>query len=534
MSSQDEALIRTALQQHGIYNVCNVYRNLSTPRLCEEVVRRGEGILAQDGTVVVRTGRHTGRSPNDKYIVREPSSAERIWWGKVNRPLDEAHFDILRRRLLAYLQKHDIFVQDCYVGADPRYRLSLRVVTDTAWQSLFVRSLFIQPGAAELKRFVPNFLLIAAPNFQAVPEIDGVDTETAIVIHFAQRLVLIAGSAYAGEIKKSVFTVMNYLLPLQGVLSMHCSANVGRAGDTALLFGLSGTGKTTLSVDPQRALIGDDEHGWTERGIFNFEGGCYAKLICLSPEAEPQIYAAIHRFGAVLENVIVDNESRELRLDDSSITENTRGAYPLSYIPNVVLSGQADHPKNIIMLTADAFGIMPPIARLTPQQAMYHFLSGYTAKVAGTERELGREPQATFSACFGAPFMALHPTVYARLLGERIAQHQVKCWLVNTGWGGGPYGVGRRIPIAYTRRTVQAALNGELDDVPMRTHRIFGFQVPSACEGIPMEILQPQQTWLSLEEYDRKAAELARQFSQNFEQFAAYVPADVRLAGPMI
>ena len=534
MSSSNEALNRKVLEQHGIYNVRHVYHNLSTPQLCGEIIRRKEGLLAQDGALVVRTGQHTGRSPNDKYIVREPSSAERIWWGKANRALDEKSFETLRQRLLAYLQNRDIFVESCNVGADPRYRVSLRVITDTAWQSLFARNLFLPIEAAQLDGFEPQFTIIAAPGFSAVPQIDGTATETAIAIDFGQRLVLVAHSAYAGEIKKSVFTAMNYLLPLQNVLSMHCSATVGRAGDTALLFGLSGTGKTTLSADPQRSLVGDDEHGWSDQGVFNLEGGCYAKVIRLSNEAEPQIYHAIHHFGALLENVVVESGTRNLLLDDDSITENTRGAYPLSHIPNAILTGLAAHPKNIIMLTADAFGVLPPIARLTPQQAMYHFLSGYTAKVAGTERGMGSEPQATFSTCFGAPFLPLHPTVYARLLGEKIAQHHVHCWLVNTGWSGGSYRVGHRIRIAHTRRIVQAALNRELDEVPMRTDPIFGFQVPSACEGIPAEILQPHTTWRDPQVYDRQATELAHKFVDNFQQFADVVPADVRAAGPLI
>jgi len=520
------------LEQHGICNAGNVYRNLSTPQLYEHIIRRGEAAIAAGGAVVVRTGRHTGRSPNDKYIVREPSSAEHIAWGKVNRPLAEASFDTLRKRMLAYLQRRDVYVQDCYVGADRRYRLSLRVITDTAWQSLFAHSLFIRATPEQLQGFVPTFTLIAAPGFSATPSMDGTDTDTAIEIHFGQRTALIARSAYGGEIKKSVFTIMNYLLPLQGVLSMHCSANVGQDGDSALLFGLSGTGKTSLSADAQRPLIGDDEHAWSDQGIFNFEGGCYAKIIRLSPQAEPHIYAAIRRFGALLENVVMDPESRQILLDDGSITENTRGAYPLEYIPNAMSSGQAGHPRNIIMLTADAFGVMPPISRLTPDQAMYHFLSGYTAKVAGTERGLGNEPQATFSTCFGAPFMTLHPTVYARLLGEKIAQHKTECWLVNTGWNGGPFGVGQRIKIAYTRRMVQAALDGELDRVPLRTDPTFGIQVPTVCEGVPSELLQPRQTWQDPEAYDRQAAALAQKFVQNFQEYAQYVSADVRAAGP--
>ncbi len=527
----DTGVLIQELEEQNICNLGNAYLNLPAPQLYEEIIRRGEAILADGGAVVVRTGRHTGRSPNDKYIVREPSSEGDIWWGKVNQSLDEAHFESLRRRLFAYLQKRDVFVQDCYAGSDLKNRVKLRIITDTAWQSLFVRDLFIQVPS-DGKRFVPDFTVVAAPGFQAIPEIDGTSSDTAIVIHFGQRQVLIAGSAYAGEIKKSVFTLMNYLLPLKGVLSMHCSATVGRAGDSALLFGLSGTGKTTLSADPHRALVGDDEHGWTEEGIFNFEGGCYAKVIRLSAEAEPQIYAAIHRFGALLENVVLDGDTRAIKLDDESITENTRGAYPLSFIPNVVPSGCAEHPRNIIMLTADAFGVLPPIAKLSPEQAMYHFLSGYTAKIAGTERGLGDEPEATFSTCFGAPFLPLHPTVYANLLRERIATHGVQCWLVNTGWQGGPYGVGERIRIAYTRRALQAALSGELDQIPMRKDPYFGFLVPSTCEGIPMELLIPIQTWRNPDVYDSKAQELALKFRQNFQQFAGSVPDEVLAASP--
>ena len=532
MSSRAQTLNPSELEKSGIYNLGAIYRNLSAAQLYEDIIRRDEARLAHGGAVVVRTGKHTGRSPNDKYIVREPSSADHIAWGKVNRPLSEASFDILRKRVLAYLQKRDVFVQDCFVGADPRYRLSLRVVTDTAWQSLFAHSLFLKPDAAQLHDFVPDFTIIAVPGFRAVPEIDGTDTETAIVLNFGQRSALIAHSAYGGEIKKSVFTIMNYLLPLQGVLSMHCSANVGTGGDSALLFGLSGTGKTSLSADPQRPLIGDDEHGWTDQGIFNFEGGCYAKVIKLSPQAEPQIYAAIHRFGALLENVMMDEETRELLLDDGSVTENTRAAYPLTYIQNAVPTGLAPHPKNVIMLTADAFGVMPPIARLTPAQAMYHFLSGYTAKVAGTERGLGNEPQATFSTCFGAPFMAHHPTVYAKLLGERIDQHRVRCWLVNTGWNGGPFGTGQRIRIAYTRRMVQAALDGQLESVPTWRDPVFGMEVPTACDGVPSEMLQPRQTWQDPHAYDDQAAQLARKFVSNFEAFAKFVSPEVRASGP--
>ncbi len=519
------------LEDHNIFNANDVYWNLPVPVLYEEAVRRREGLIARMGPLVVRTGHHTGRSPNDKFIVREPSSQDHIWWGDVNRPFDPDRFDRIHAQALAYLQRRDVFVQDCFAGADPQYRLPVRIITEYAWQSLFVRNMFLTPQPEQYADFVPEFTVIDTPRFHANPNTDGTNSEAYIIVHFGKKLVIIGGTSYAGEIKKSVFTILNYLLPLKRVLSMHCSANVSESGDVALFFGLSGTGKTTLSADPHRRLIGDDEHGWSDRGIFNFEGGCYAKVIRLSAEAEPEIYQTTRRFGTILENVVVDPETRQIDLDDDRFTENTRGSYPITHVPNIVPSGMAGHPTHIVFLTADAFGVMPPIAKLTPQQTMYHFLAGYTAKVAGTERGI-IEPQATFSTCFGAPFMALHPTVYTRLLGEKIEKHQVKCWLVNTGWTGGPYGVGHRMKIAYTRAMVHAALNGDLDDVGFEPDPIFGVHVPTSCPNVPTEVLKPRNTWSDKTAYDQQARRLAHMFAENFRQFEDMVAEDVRAAGP--
>lgn len=522
------------LEQQGISHTGRQFWNLSTPALYEESIRRREGLLSDHGAFVVQTGQHTGRSPQDKVVVREHSSADEIWWGKVNRPMSEHRFEILRGRMMAYLQGRDLFIQDCYAGADPAYRLSIRVITEYAWHSTFVRNLFIQPPAENLTTFVPDYTIISLPNFYADPELDGTRSEVVIALDFAEKLVLIGGTSYAGEIKKSVFTILNYLLPHHHVLSMHCSANVGKAGDTALFFGLSGTGKTTLSADPDRMLIGDDEHGWSDRGIFNFEGGCYAKLIRLSPEAEPQIYSTTRRFGTILENVVIDPTTGELDLNDASLTENTRGAYPINFIENTSPTGVADHPKNVIFLTADALGILPPIAQLTHEQAMYHFISGYTAKVAGTEKGLGHEPEAVFSACFGAPFMPMQPGVYAKLLGERIQQHNVKVWLVNTGWTGGSYGVGDRIPIAQTRAMLAAILNGALDDVPTMIDPIFGLRVPTQCPDVDDRLLTPRLTWSDPHAYDEQARKLAAMFVENFEQFANAVAPEVKKGAPLV
>jgi phosphoenolpyruvate carboxykinase (ATP) len=522
------------LENHGIRNVSAEYWNLPTPRLYEQAIQRREGLLAHHGPLVVRTGHHTGRSPNDKFIVREPSSEKNIWWGDVNRPFDPERFDALYLRLLAYLQGKEVFVQDCYAGADPKFRIPVRIITEYAWHSLFARNMFILPSREEAERHIPEFTIIDTPRFHAVPEIDGTNSEVFILVNFGKKLVLIGGTSYAGEIKKSVFTILNYVLPLDQVLSMHCSANVGPEGDVALFFGLSGTGKTTLSADPTRALIGDDEHGWSDDGVFNFERGCYAKVIRLSKENEPEIYETTRRFGTILENVAIDTLTRRIDLDDDSLTENTRGAYPITHLSNAVLSGMGGHPRNIVFLTADAFGVMPPIAKLTPEQAMYHFLSGYTAKVAGTERGLGAEPQATFSACFGAPFMALHPTVYADLLGRKIQQHKVQCWLVNTGWTGGPYGVGQRMKLPYTRAMVRAALDGRLADVPTRPDPVFGIHVPLRCPDVPDEVLWPRNTWEDPAAYDDQARKLAVMFQENFRQFADRVSEAIRAAGPRV
>jgi phosphoenolpyruvate carboxykinase (ATP) len=519
------------LEHHGITNAGTVYWNLSTPRLYEESIRRREASVAHLGPLVVRTGHHTGRSPNDRFIVEEPSSVDKVWWGKVNRPISQQSYEGLRRRLLAYLQGRDLFVEDCVVGADQRYQMPIRVITESAWHALFSHNMFIQPSADDLADMEPEFTVIHAPGFHAIPEIDGTRSELFIVLNFGEKTVIIGGTEYAGEIKKSIFTVMNYLMPQKGVLSMHCSANMGAEDDVAIFFGLSGTGKTTLSADPGRTLIGDDEHGWSDHGVFNFEGGCYAKVIRLSPDAEPEIFETTRKFGTILENVGFDSATGRLNLDDDSLTENTRAAYPISHIPNATRTGMGGHPRTIVMLTADAFGVMPPIAKLSPEQAMYHFLSGYTAKVAGTEQGV-TEPTATFSTCFGAPFMALSPTVYANLLGERIARHGAQVWLVNTGWTGGPYGVGHRMPIQETRAMIAAALSGELASVPTRIDPTFGFAVPVECPGVSADVLDPRNTWANSADYDKQAAKLASMFAENFAAFADQVSPAVRVAGP--
>ncbi|MGB6122252.1 MAG: phosphoenolpyruvate carboxykinase (ATP), partial [Bacteroidota bacterium] len=472
------------LANHGFSNLGMVYWNLPTEALYEEMSFRGEARITHRGPIVANTGAHTARSANDKFVVSEGSTEENIWWGEYNRPFSQDKFTDLYNRLLGYFQGRDVFVQDCYAGADPSYRMPIRVVTEFAWHSHFARNMFIQPETnEELRRHVPEFTIIAAPGFQAVPQIDGSATKTAIVLNFAQKVCVIANSAYAGEIKKSVFTILNYLLPLDGIMPMHCSANVGKDEKTALFFGLSGTGKTTLSADPKRRLIGDDEHGWSDEGIFNFENGCYAKVIRLSPTAEPQIYSCTQKFGTILENVPYDPVTRRIDLDDESITENTRASYPLEFIENSVPEKMAGHPKNIILLTCDASGVMPPIAKVTPDQALYQFISGYTSKIAGTEVGLGKEPEMTFSTCFGAPFMVHHPSAYAELLKRKIVRHDATCWLVNTGWIGGPYGVGKRISIKYTRALLNAVLEGILADVEFQTDPVFGFFVPAQCEG---------------------------------------------------
>ena len=509
-----------------------IHRNLPKPRLYEEALRRGEASLAVGGALVALTGEHTGRSANDKFFVEEPESRD-IWWGEVNRPIARASFDDLRARVEARLADRDLFVFEGYAGADPRYRLPVRIITEQAWHSLFARNMFVRELDPEkLESFEPRFTVVSAPGALADPELHGTNSSTFILISLAERMVIIGGTAYAGEIKKSIFTVMNHVLPSKGVLPMHCSANYGDGpDDVALFFGLSGTGKTTLSSDPDRVLIGDDEHGWSEDGVFNMEGGCYAKVIRLSAEGEPEIFATTRKFGTVLENVVMDPETRKLDLDDPSITENTRSSYPLYQLSNVDLNGVGGHPRAIVFLTCDAFGVLPPISRLSEAQAMYHFLSGYTAKVAGTERGV-TEPTATFSACFGAPFMPLHPGRYGEMLGEKIGRHGVPVWLVNTGWSGGGYGVGSRIALRMTRRMIRAALAGELENVPTTRDPVFGLEVPQAIEGVPTELLDARSTWADPAAYDAAAARLAGMFEKNFRQYADGVSAEVAAAGP--
>ena len=505
--------------------------NLSVAALYEKAIGRDEGLLAAGGPLVVRTGQHTGRSPMDKFTVDEPSSHDGVWWGGFNQPISEERYDALRARFVRHMSEREVFVQDCFVGADRRFRRSVRAYTESAWASIFCKNLFIRPRAADLRRFSPNFTIIDAPSFRADPERDGVRSETVILVHYGRQEILIGGSQYAGEMKKGAFGIMNYRLPEEGVLPMHSSVNVGRNGDVAVFFGLSGTGKTTLSADPERTLIGDDEHGWSDAGVFNFEGGCYAKTIRLSHIYEPDIYSTTRRFGTILENVVIDPDSRELDLDSDEVTENTRGAFPLRFISNSSEGGVAGHPSAVIFLTADAFGVLPPIARLSREQAMHHFISGYTAKLAGTEVGV-KEPQATFSTCFGAPFMPRHPRVYAGMLGERLERHDVPVWLVNTGWTGGPYGVGKRMNITHTRQMVRAALNGALEGVATRTDPVFGVEVPVSCPDVPADVLWPRDTWQDKDAYDRQAAKLARMFVENFAQFEGGVSAGVRAAAP--
>jgi len=519
-------------EDKNIFGAAKVHWNLSTPALYEQSLSRGETHIVQGGPLLAMTGTHTGRSPKSRFFVENPESKGKIWWSAGNLAVGADKFERLYAKFQSYIQNREVFARDCYVGADESSRLSVRVITEHAWQNMFAKNIFIEPSADELKNFEPQFTVIALPDFKADPQTDGSGSETAIYINFEKRLVLICGSAYGGEIKKSMFTVMNYLLPLKNVLTMHCSANIGKDGDSALFFGLSGTGKTTLSADPSRSLIGDDEHAWNNDGIFNFEGGCYAKVINLSPKAEPQIYACTRRFGTMLENVVFDEKTGVLNLDDDSITQNTRACYPLDFIDNAVMDKKGAHPKNIIMLTCDAFGVLPPIARLTPDQALYHFISGYTAKVAGTEIGL-KEPQATFSACFGAPFMVHHPSFYAELLKKKIMEHKVDCWLVNTGWTGGPYGVGSRISIRYTRALLNAALTGGLKNVKYIKDPVFGFDVPQACEGVPEEILNPANSWKDKDQYMKKYNELARLFVRNFDNFKAGCSESVTAAGPV-
>ncbi len=521
------------LQNHGLFNLRRVYWNLSAPALYEEIVHRSEGRISHLGPVVVDTGKHTARAAADKFVVREQTTENEVWWGQYNRPYNPENFSMLHSRLQGYLQGRDVFVQDCYAGADPDFRLPIRIITQKAWHSLFARCMFMKPASLDaLKKHVPDFTIIAVPAFLASPLIDSTRTETFIIINFREKLALIGGSNYGGEIKKTIFTVLNFLLPLEDVLPMHCSANVGRDGDVAIFFGLSGTGKTTLSADPARRLIGDDEHGWSDNGVFNFEGGCYAKVIRLSPDAEPQIYACTRRFGTILENVVYDPVTRQLDLDDDSLTENTRAAYPLEYIDNCLPEKRAGHPRNVIFLTCDASGVMPPISRLTPDQAIYHFISGYTSKIAGTEIGLGIEPEITFSTCFGGPFMVHHPYDYAAMLKKKLIKHSAQCWLVNTGWTGGAFGIGKRISIQYTRRLLNSALSGSLMNVEYYQDPIFGFDVPKTCEGVPSNILDPANTWSNREDYYRKYDALAARFIENFKLMMEGCPESVVEAGP--
>ncbi len=523
------------LVNHGLSDLRMAYWNLPTEALYEEITFRKEARISHLGPIIANTGKHTARSATDKFIVKEPTTEKQIWWGQYNRPFSPDKFNDLYNRLQGYLQGKDVFVQDCYGGADPNYRMPIRIIGELAWHSLFARNMFILPKTnEEYRRHVPDFTVIAVPGFKGIPQIDATATNTFIVLNFAQRLCIIGNTAYAGEIKKSIFTILNYLLPLEGVMAMHSSANIGKGGDAAIFFGLSGTGKTTLSADPKRSLIGDDEHGWSDEGVFNFEGGCYAKVIRLSASAEPQIYATTKMFGTILENVVYDPVTRLIDLDDESITENTRASYPLEYISNAVPEKMGGHPKNIILLTCDASGVMPPIARLTADQAMYQFISGYTSKIAGTEVGLGKEPEMTFSTCFGAPFMVHHPSFYADLLKRKILKHGVTCWLVNTGWIGGPFGIGKRISIGYTRALLNDALTGQLQKAKFVKDPIFGFEVPTECEGVPANVLDPSGSWPSKENYMQKYKQLASRFIENFKKFEDGCPPEVIKAGPVI
>jgi phosphoenolpyruvate carboxykinase (ATP) len=525
-------IAKFGLDRQGIVTPAELHWNLTTAPLVEFAIQRNEGLLAKDGPLAVKTGRHTGRSAQDKFTVRDELTDKAIWWNNGNKPMDPDAFDRLHEDFLAALgQKDVLFVQDLYGGSQPEHRVRVRVINELAWHSLFIRTMLVRPEAGELADFVPEFTVIDLPSFCADPARHDCRSETVIAVNFTKKLILIGGTSYAGEMKKGVFGLLNFLLPPQGIMPMHCSANIGPNGDTAVFFGLSGTGKTTLSADPNRTLIGDDEHGWSDTAVFNFEGGCYAKMIRLSPVAEPEIYATTKRFGTVLENVVVDPETRELDLDDPTLAENSRGAYPIDFIPNSSDANMGPPPKNVVMLTADAFGVLPPIAKLTPDQAMYHFLSGYTAKVAGTEIGV-TEPEATFSTCFGAPFMPRHPSVYGNLLKERIAKGGVDCWLVNTGWTGGKYGVGKRMPIQATRALLNAALDGSLKNAEFRKDPNFGFEVPVHVAGVEDRILNPRDTWADPEEYDRTAAKLVDLFVDNFAQFETHVDEGVRQAAP--
>ena len=521
------------LESLGIYNVANIYRNLSVPELIKHAMARNEGELAANGAFVVKTGERTGRSPNDKFIVEEEKYSDKIWWGPVNKPMKPELFNRFYELVTAYLQNRDVFIFDGFAGADAKHRLPIRIITEKAWQSLFANTLFVRPTESELKNHVPEFTVIDACAMKALPHIKGLNSEAFVCVSFEKKVILIGGTQYGGEIKKSIFSIMNYLLPQKDIFPMHCSANVGSNNDSALFFGLSGTGKTTLSADPQRKLIGDDEHGWSSDGIFNFEGGCYAKCIKLSYEAEPQIWNAI-RYGSLLENVVIHPETKVPDFNSDAITENTRATYPVEHIPNCVIPGVGTHPKNVFFLTCDAFGVLPPIAKLDENMAMYHFLSGYTAKVAGTEAGI-TEPKATFSTCFGAPFLPLHPTTYAKMLGERLKKYGATCWLVNTGWSGGPYGTGSRMKISITRALLSAALSGQLENVECYKDPIFNVWVPKECPGVTdSKVLIPRETWKDKEAYEKKAKELAGLFIKNFDQYKDFATKEIIGAGPTI
>lgn len=521
--------MKAYLESLGIINAKEVYRNLPASVLTEKALARGEGTLSNMGALVVTTGKYTGRSPDDKFVVDTPDIHDEIDWGKVNVPMKEEVYNAIRKRVCAYLQNRELFIFDGFAGADKQYRQGIRVINELASQNLFIHQLLLRPEVGELASFAPDFKIIAAPGFKCIPEIDGTHSEAAVLLNLSAKEVIICGSQYSGEIKKSVFSIMNYVLPKNNVLSMHCSANVGEKGDAAVFFGLSGTGKTTLSADPQRKLIGDDEHGWSSNGVFNIEGGCYAKCINLSQENEPQIWDAI-RFGALVENVVMDPVTREFDFADESLTENTRVGYPVEFIPNALIPGSAGHPTTVIFLTADAFGVLPPVAKLTREQAKYHFVSGYTSKLAGTERGI-TEPQTTFSTCFGAPFLPLHPSVYADMLGKKIDEHNTDVYLVNTGWSGGPYGVGSRMSIKLTRAIITAALNGELAKVEYKNHPELNVEVPQNCPGVPADVLNPRDTWADKAKYDVAAQDLANRFAKNFAKYEN-MPQSIIDAGP--
>jgi len=530
LSKNEARTKRFSLEKTGLIDTNGVHWDLNTAELFEHACRRGEGHLTADGAFIALTGEHSGRSPNDRFIVEEPSTRAEISWGDVNKPISIDSFNRLHDKMVDYLNGREIFAQDCYCGADPNHRLNIRVITENAWHSLFARNMFIQPDLIDLESFKPGFTVLHAPTFLADPEIDNTNSGAFIIINMAKKIIIVGGSAYAGEIKKSIFSVMNFFMPAKKILPMHCSANIGKDGNSAIFFGLSGTGKTTLSADSSRSLIGDDEHGWGQDGVFNFEGGCYAKTINLTHETEPEIFTLCHSFGSIIENVMMDMETRKLDFFDKSLTENGRVSYNIASVPNALIKGMASHPKNILMLTCDAFGVLPPISKLSADQAMYHFLSGYTAKVAGTERGL-KEPTATFSTCFGAPFMPRDPVVYAKLLGTQMAKHKVNCWLVNTGWSGGGYGVGERIKISNTRAMVNAVLDGSLEEVPFVVDTNFGVLIPERCPNISGEILRPRNTWADKNAYDKQTKKLIKLFQENFKQFETSVDESVLLAG---